>query len=251
MSGSLADTPVPFFSYTEFTPVKSRKKRKNRTQRQEPVLTLIQGIRDDMVQSNWFSQSKSIVKEALKFLSAESSVSVLCLGLGSPSASPNSRAQLAFLVELCVAFNIEHTSVSIYDPVFTPEDIELFRSLQFQILSNDEYLLPGLTICYMPHCDMELYNNLFRGNWSQDQLLMLVLLANHLEDYLENNPSHKLQKHVPYLFKIVPQLASHLLPLSKAWPTAFNNIAVQYIQPNTLPKTWFTAQDAITLSLPQ
>jgi len=96
-----------------------------------------------------------IVKEALKFLSAESSVSVLCLGLGSPSASPNSRAQLAFLVELCVAFNIvgqqccspglnsvyssfsikEHTSVSIYDPVFTPEDIELFRSLQFQILS--------------------------------------------------------------------------------------------------------------------
>jgi len=32
---------------------------------------------------------------------------------------------------------------------------------------------------------MELYNNLFRGNWSQDQLLMLVLLANHLEDYLE------------------------------------------------------------------
>jgi len=59
MSGSLADTSVPFFSYTEFTPVKSRKKRKNRTQRQEPVLTLIQGIRDDMVQSNWFSQCKS------------------------------------------------------------------------------------------------------------------------------------------------------------------------------------------------
>jgi len=47
-----------------------------------------------------------IVKEALKFLSVESSVSVLCLGLGSPSASPNSRAQLAFLIELCVAFDI-------------------------------------------------------------------------------------------------------------------------------------------------
>jgi len=59
MSGSLADTSGPFFSYTEFTPVKSRKKRKNRTQRQEPVLTLIQGIRDDMAQSDWFSQSQS------------------------------------------------------------------------------------------------------------------------------------------------------------------------------------------------
>jgi len=111
-----------------------------------------------------------IVKEALKFLSVESSVSVLCLGLGSPSASPNSRAQLAFLIELCVAFNIvgqqycspslnsvyssflikEHTSVSIYDPVFTPEDIELFRSLQFQILSVSSSCLYNSSYRYLP-----------------------------------------------------------------------------------------------------
>jgi len=51
----------------------------------------------------------------------------------------------------------DHTSVSIYDPVFTPEDIELFRSLQFQILSvrssyfhvSSYHYLPSSTIHFL------------------------------------------------------------------------------------------------------
>ncbi|KAL9714755.1 hypothetical protein Ac2012v2_001413 [Leucoagaricus gongylophorus] len=248
MSDSPAGTSAPSFSYIEFAPARSRKKRKDRTQRQEPTVTLIQGIRNEMAHSDWFSQSQSIVKEALKFRSVKPSVSVLCLGLGSPSTSPNSRAQLSFLIELCAALDIDHTSVSIYDPIFTPQDLQLFEWLHFQILPNDEYPLQGPTIGYMPHCDMELYNNFFKANWSQDRLLTLILLANHLQTYLENNPHHQLQKHVPYLFKIAPNLDGHPLPFSKAWPTAFNNIAIQYIQPNKLYEGWFTTQE---LSSPQ
>jgi len=131
MSDSPAGTSAPSFSYIEFAPARSRKKRKDRTQRQEPTVTLIQGIRNEMAHCDWFSQSQSpsffffqsdnalfvwkqlslllspgIVKEALKFRSVKPSVSVLCLGLGSPSASPNSRAQLSFLIELCAALDI-------------------------------------------------------------------------------------------------------------------------------------------------
>ncbi|KXN82601.1 Translation machinery-associated protein 20 [Leucoagaricus sp. SymC.cos] len=113
--------------------------------------------------------------------------------------------------------------------------------LCFSRLQNAGYPLQGPTICYMPHCDMELYNDLFRANWSQGQILKLVLLANHLEEYLENNPHHKLQERVPYLFKITPVLDGHPLPPSKAWPTAFNNTSLQHIcLPYSLSNNWFS-----------
>jgi len=168
---------------------------------------------------------------------------VLCLGLGSPSSSPISRVQLAFLTELCSGLNIDHANVSIYDPVFTLEDLELFKRLRFQVLSenrNGGYPLQGPTICYMPHCDMGLYDNLLRANWSQDRVQTLVLLANRLEEYLDNHPHHNLQEHVPYLFKMAPVLNCHPFPPSEAWPTAFNNTSVQWVRsPSNLPSDWF------------
>ncbi|KAF9452294.1 hypothetical protein P691DRAFT_805174 [Macrolepiota fuliginosa MF-IS2] len=92
----------------------------------------------------------------------------------------------------------------------------------------------------MPHCDMGLYDNLLRANWSQDRIQTLVLLANRLEEYLENHPHHKLREHVPYLFKTAPVLNCHPFPTSEAWPTAFNNTSVQWVRlPNNLPNDWF------------
>lgn len=100
-------------------------------------------------------------------LKANLEADVLCLGLGSPSASQNANIQLAFLLELCSTLNIvrpsfpcvfqiltvtptplplllaltlgqDHTRISIYDPVFTPEDFELFQELSITVLSDDK-----------------------------------------------------------------------------------------------------------------
>ncbi len=37
----------------------------------------------------------------------------------------------------------------------------------------------------MPHCDMELYENVLRANWTRERLLGMVLIANTLSEYLD------------------------------------------------------------------
>jgi hypothetical protein len=41
------------------------------------------------------------------------------------------------------------------------------------------------TICFMPHCDIEIYENLLQANWSKERLPNIVLVANRLADYLD------------------------------------------------------------------
>ena len=43
--------------------------------------------------------------------------------------------------------------------------------------------LQSPTIAFMPHCDLHLYDNLFRENWSKEQLPHVLLIANVLSEY--------------------------------------------------------------------
>lgn len=47
------------------------------------------------------------------------------------------------------------------------------------------YRLEAPTIVFMPHCDLHLYENLFRENWSKKQLPRVLLIANRLSEYAE------------------------------------------------------------------
>ena len=85
------------------------------------------------------------------------------------------------------------------------------------------------TILYMPHCDREVYESVLRFNWTPRGLSEVILLANRLMDYVENQPERKLQAESPHLLSLAPCLECSLLPEFKAHPTAFNNLAVQRI----------------------
>lgn len=37
----------------------------------------------------------------------------------------------------------------------------------------------------MPHCDLSLYENILRANWTPQRLARLVLVANNLSDYIQ------------------------------------------------------------------
>ena len=37
----------------------------------------------------------------------------------------------------------------------------------------------------MPHCDVQLYDNLLRENWTRGRLEQLVLIANRFSEYLD------------------------------------------------------------------
>ncbi|KAK2460614.1 hypothetical protein APHAL10511_007084 [Amanita phalloides] len=176
-----------------------------------------------------------IIDESIKELEV-SITDVICLGLGSPSSSRNARVQLAFLLKICDCLLIERHRISIYDPIFSQDDLLLLRELNLTVLSDNEnglHSMQSSAIVYMPHCDMGLYENLLKANWKPDAT-KLLFIANQLSDYLVNNPLHTMKAKAPYLVEVVPLLRQRALPASKTWPTAFNNIAVQFIPCDTV-----------------
>lgn len=86
---------------------------------------------------------------------AEPQIEVLCLGLGSPTSSRDSRAQLAFLIHICKTFSIvrgllphrfsssrgssqSRRRVSLYDPKFTEDDVSLMTDLELRCLTENK-----------------------------------------------------------------------------------------------------------------
>lgn len=47
------------------------------------------------------------------------------------------------------------------------------------------YALPEPTIAYMPHCDLQLYEDVLRANWCPARLPQLVLIANRFSEYVD------------------------------------------------------------------
>ncbi|KAF5330962.1 hypothetical protein D9619_005996 [Psilocybe cf. subviscida] len=204
------------FSYADFTPVKPRKNRKNRPQRTELPISppVIDALRAQLRADDWFAQCSHVIeREWTAKFSRSTNARVVCLGLGSPSASPIARTQLAFLVELslticgasyAVAYGtgtLRHHTVlfsaiipdviCLYDPVFSADDSVLFSAMNMHVLpwanSAPEYALDKETptLWFMPHCDMELYEALLRANWTPESLASCFLLGNQLQEYID------------------------------------------------------------------
>ncbi|KAJ7470593.1 SRR1-domain-containing protein [Mycena latifolia] len=231
------------FKYSDFKPVVPRKKRKNKVQLERPSLvTLAHQAREELAKDDWSSRCQQLLREHLTAHSLSPS-QVLCLGLGSPSSSANSRAQLGFLLEICESIGIEHANVSVYDPVFSEEDGVLFQELRMRVLSENKegsYPLDSATILWMPHCDLGLYENVLRANWSRERLPYVILISNRLGDYVDSNPRHKLETRAPCLLRVEQVMECSLLPVSIARPTAFNTIAIQSVGNEKMPESWFS-----------
>ncbi|KAH9934876.1 SRR1-domain-containing protein [Fomitopsis serialis] len=232
----MASQDVPSFAYSEaFTPARPRKKRNNRPARDGPSPSaLLQQTTDELAATEWTRECRQILRESLDALGFRCP-SVLCLGLGSPSASRDARAQLAFLLAICDDIRIDRANVSVYDPVFAAEDVALLAAL-----GRGRFRAAAPTVAFMPHCDLQLYENLLRENWSGAGphaaadadagagLSNLVLISNRLSDYAESVPARKMSVEHPCVWRLAPYLVSRNLPACAAYPTAFNNTAVQY-----------------------
>ncbi|KAF9818892.1 hypothetical protein IEO21_02430 [Rhodonia placenta] len=201
----MADAP-PTFGYADsFTPTRTRKKRRSRLGKEalSPAV-LLDRATEELTATDWLRDCKQLLRDALASLRL-SAHRVLCLGLGSPAASRDARAQLAFLLAVCDDLSLDRTHISVYDPVFTADDTRLLDALGVHRLAENRacrffqrFLLPypgnsrragyavdEPTIVFMPHCDLHLYENLFRENWTQARLPNLVLIANRLSEYAE------------------------------------------------------------------
>ncbi|KAI9571509.1 SRR1-domain-containing protein [Boletus coccyginus] len=178
------------FAYDSFVRVNPSKKRKrkdkgNATSPCDLLTRAREGLETD--RGGWSLGCKEILHKAL----GEACIKpqkVLCLGLGSPSSSGDARAQLALLGCLCASVDIDFAEVSVYDPVFTDADRQLFQALGIRCLDHiqgAEHSLDCPTILYMPHCDLKLYEMVIRANWTLDGLCNVVFLANRFRDYVD------------------------------------------------------------------
>ncbi|TBU48014.1 SRR1-domain-containing protein [Dichomitus squalens] len=232
----------PQFSYEDhFTPARTRKKRKNRQPADRPDPTvLLEKTSEELARTNWLRDTQQALRESLEGAFAlESDVvpDVLCLGLGSPASSRDARAQLAFLLAACDDLRIPRKNVYVFDPVFTDQDRELLAQLGLTSLPENRvarHRVQSPTIVFMPHCDLHLYDNLFRENWGKEQLPRILLIANRLSEYAANIPSRKLNAEYPCVARLAPYLTSRPLQPSVAFPTAFNNTAFQFVSAGSL-----------------
>ncbi|KZT69076.1 SRR1-domain-containing protein [Daedalea quercina L-15889] len=202
----MSSREVPSFGYSDaFKPARPRKKRNNRPAKDVPSPSaMLQRTMDELSNTECIRECKRIVRESLDAIHLQRP-DVLCLGLGSPSASRDARAQLAFLLAICDDLQIDRAHVSVYDPVFAAEDIALLAALGHVAaaapasascpppltppVQHGRFRAAGPTVAFMPHCDLRLYENLLRENWSgadpRAGLSQLVLIANRLSDYAE------------------------------------------------------------------
>jgi hypothetical protein len=52
-------------------------------------------------------------------------------------------------------------------------------------IQHGMHLVEVPTILFMPHCDMHLYENILKSNWTREAISNVLLIANHLHDYVD------------------------------------------------------------------
>lgn len=69
----------------------------------------------------------------------------------------------------------------------SPELSRAADDVDWHSLQIGGYSLMRPTICFMPHCDLVIYENLLKANWSKERLPNILLVANRLADYLDRS----------------------------------------------------------------
>lgn len=128
-------------------------------------------------------------------------IKLVSYGIGSILDSTVSQYQLAVLVELFMAVGTAECSVydtaecsayhtaecSVYDPVLTPAEYEFLQTLgiqrtTFQRLADLKSDNDHLVFLYMPHCELDLYEQILEGGHG------CLLFGNTLSTYQSRSP---------------------------------------------------------------
>lgn len=101
-------------------------------------------------------ENSLIFRESIDALKSLPFSHIRCLALGSPTESIPSLYQLAYLNQICRYLDVDETSVSLYDPIFTDIDIHLLTGLiRYQVGENCDNL-GKKTLFFLPHASLEL-----------------------------------------------------------------------------------------------
>lgn len=157
--------------------------------------------------------------------------SIQCLGLGMPASTElyarNARDQTAFLILLAKIYSIPHSSVKIYDPLFTNEDHEVLKILGFSDFTEKLLTEPNHTLYYLPHAPYRVINEVVKLACSDHPII-----GNCFYDYSNGPKWTEFQQNAPELYKSVEndewdvyQIPEKIISSSR-WNKSMNGLAV-------------------------
>ncbi len=98
------------------------------------------------------------------------------------------RFQLALAHQLSTLFSNLTTSPEAFDPVFSPHDHAILPLLGIEIIKENEHgkrIAKQRTLFFMPHCEVDLTENLLATNIASKTLQNIVIIGNSFAQYQE------------------------------------------------------------------
>ncbi|RLV90821.1 SRR1-like protein BER1 [Spathaspora sp. JA1] len=173
-----------------------------------------------IVESHLF---KSITK-SIASISKDITV-IRCLALGSPTGSNYARYQLALLLEL--AKYTSTTTISLYDPIFTPADKTLFESFDNVKVEQEFTADSKITLYFLPHAPIVLTEEIFTKHKPH------YVLGNDIVSHTNSQIEKNLKDKYPMLATMVhainkPKVDDGFEVVSKRTRHALNKVDVEY-----------------------
>ncbi|KAI9087365.1 hypothetical protein K1719_030685 [Acacia pycnantha] len=135
-------------------------------------------------------QRKPISKGIQGVLGSETEMQMVIYGIGSIKSekddTPKLQLSLAILMKKDFAWIGE---IQVFDPILSTIEIQVLESLGCTVLSINEHgrrQTQKPTIFFMPHCDVDLYNNLLEANWEPNLLSNVIIFGNSFDTYIKD-----------------------------------------------------------------
>ncbi|GER53668.1 protein SENSITIVITY TO RED LIGHT REDUCED 1 [Striga asiatica] len=133
---------------------------------------------------NQMRSPETLVK-FLRVLGSEPQMEMVIYGIGSIDSFEPPRLQLALAILMKRSFDWVG-GIQVFDPIISLTESRVLTSLGCEVLSvNEQGRRPVVrpTLFFMPHCEVELYDNLLQANWGLDPLSRMVLFGNSFSEY--------------------------------------------------------------------
>ena len=159
-------------------------------------------------------------------------VELLSYGIGNFTTCPIARYQLSFLIVLREKLQDKCTSCSVYDPMFSKNDLEVLDKIDFSVIAENEEgkrqcSVP--TVAFMPHCGKALYNNFVWKNLHSGPdctLRNVILIGNSFSRMIERTPKSVLMATGNYIIKMADYTQEVSLPSNTSHSDVFNDLSV-------------------------
>ncbi|XP_020276426.1 protein SENSITIVITY TO RED LIGHT REDUCED 1 [Asparagus officinalis] len=159
---------------------------------QSKLLSKLQSSLSKLKSSQFYNQFLSqlqcpqIQSGLNKLLSFNPQFDLIIYGIGSIDSYETPRLQLSLALLILDRLKPQISSIEVFDPIISTAEQAVIEQLGVAVMGVDErgrreVKVP--TLFFMPHCEVQLYDNLLDANWGCENLNKMVILGNSFGEY--------------------------------------------------------------------